>query len=295
MQAKLGNLALLLGTVLGGIAAANSQKAGRQVALADDLSGQYLLQPVEVDGKVLAEAGRELDPVLTTSLRTAGVDEVIVSTPPKRQLTIPVTDPELVGRRLVDALSYGEDKSFAAGSFLDAERVATLAAAGVAEVTVQNNKVFAFADWEMKWLFFGAIALMVGGVALKRAAPVEAPVSEDGSPQASGPAALKAIVAGLVEKVDELAGRVDGLDPDDIHQAVDPLLADMLPFVEGRQHLSAAYGGKGFAAIMGHFASGERKLNRAWSAAVDGYPEEARKSVKAAAPYFHDALTAFPS
>ena len=72
-----------------------------------------------------------------------------------------------------------------------------------------------------------------------------------------------------------------------IHKELDRMVDGVLfDFAEARQGLMALYGFGGFAHVVGEFTRGERAVNRAWSAAVDGYPEEARSSVRRAREIF---------
>lgn len=51
------------------------------------------------------------------------------------------------------------------------------------------------------------------------------------------------------------------------------------PMVKYRHKLQEELGMEHFARVYSLFASGERHLNRAWSAVVDGYPDEALQSL----------------
>jgi hypothetical protein len=53
----------------------------------------------------------------------------------------------------------------------------------------------------------------------------------------------------------------------------------LFDFAAARHNLLALYGFGGFARIVGEFSRGERAVNRAWSAAVDGYSQESRDYV----------------
>lgn len=65
---------------------------------------------------------------------------------------------------------------------------------------------------------------------------------------------------------------------------LDPVLDDLFPQVmAGRESFRRRRGLGAFAALFGDLAYAERLLGRAWSASVDGYPEEARDALAAAA------------
>jgi hypothetical protein len=61
------------------------------------------------------------------------------------------------------------------------------------------------------------------------------------------------------------------------------------PFIEARPQLVSRLGLAGYAQLMDRFAAGERQLNRAWSAAADGYEEEAVACLDNAAVLFEEA------
>ncbi len=72
-----------------------------------------------------------------------------------------------------------------------------------------------------------------------------------------------------------------------IHRELDRLVDGALfDFAEAREGLLALHGFGGFARVVGEFSRGERAVNRGWSAAVDGYPCEARASVARAREIF---------
>jgi hypothetical protein len=116
--------------------------------------------------------------------------------------------------------------------------------------------------------------------------------------------------------VDSETIRTSGLDP--VRQALDRLLSEVgrlkqeLPamtpeavvafidercsehcnhFADQRELLKTAFGLVGFGEIMSEFASGERFLNRTWSAAADGYMEEADRSIQTSFAFFQAAQT----
>jgi hypothetical protein len=61
-------------------------------------------------------------------------------------------------------------------------------------------------------------------------------------------------------------------------------------FVESRESIAVAYGLPAYAAVMSHFAAGERYLNRVWSCSVDGYIDEAHKFLGFARDQFDEGL-----
>jgi len=354
MKRILGNWLLVLGTVLGALAAANSEKAGRWVDVPAEggLTGQFLLHPTALSGGEVP-AGTELDATTAERLREGGVEHVQISTPPRAAETVAVKGAASIEKRVVADdvvlarkpralpagtsltpclllelresgiekvlvqgeagpeekavgppgefglggsvlaadLSYDLPEKIRAGSFLSPERVDRILAAGVAEVRLQIPKTFRFDQWEMRWVFVLAVIVMALGVALKRSALGAAARESAGGGEGPSPAReLRELAAG----VRALAAEVETLDAAAIHARVDALLTGpCYRIVEGRQAF-AARGMGSFGAVMGPFSSGERRLNRAWSAAVDGYPDEARTCVREAVGFLEEAVAALP-
>jgi len=98
------------------------------------------------------------------------------------------------------------------------------------------------------------------------------------------------LLEGLLPQLRELAEELDGMDGMDIADRVEHLLAHtVLPFAESRQKLFDRLGMRVGAEILITAAFGERMLNRTWSAAADGYLEEARNSFRDGAAAFEEA------
>lgn len=102
---------------------------------------------------------------------------------------------------------------------------------------------------------------------------------------------LGAALRTLVSQVNDLADTLPELSPEETVAWIDarcvPLCAD---FADNREVMKRTFGLEGFAAVMSEFASGERFLNRVWSAAADGYMEEAWRSLKTSQRFFRAAL-----
>ena len=65
---------------------------------------------------------------------------------------------------------------------------------------------------------------------------------------------------------------------------------DIISFVEARESIGHVYGLAAYADIMSYFASGERYLNRVWSASADGYIDEVAAYLEKAQLQFSEAL-----
>lgn len=102
--------------------------------------------------------------------------------------------------------------------------------------------------------------------------------------------------AGLANSLDRMAVELDGivaavaLEPGagsaisvPISQLLDgPLKESLSSSVAGCMALRASHGSAEYANVMGPLAKVERMLNRAWSAAADGYSEEAQRCLQQA-------------
>ena len=87
----------------------------------------------------------------------------------------------------------------------------------------------------------------------------------------------------------ELAGldRLEVLSCERIHRELDRLIEGaVFDFAQNRNSLLVRLGYGPYSRVMADFSQAERTLNRAWSAAVDSYPGEARDSLKLAAELF---------
>lgn len=147
MQRTIGNLLLVLGTILGAIAAAESRKVYASVELAGDaeLSGEFLQRDVPApgagaEGAPLALAGAALEPTLVRRLRDAGVESVRVRRPPRAEEELAVADDALAGRVLAApvVLPNEEAEQIRSGRILTAGFVERIRAAGVRELAVKD-------------------------------------------------------------------------------------------------------------------------------------------------------------
>ena len=87
----------------------------------------------------------------------------------------------------------------------------------------------------------------------------------------------------LLNGIAELRGGIQDDDPQGIVDYIDDCMAEpFAEFADARNALVQRFGLQGFADVMTQFASGERFVNRAWSAAADGYIDEARASLERA-------------
>lgn len=99
-----------------------------------------------------------------------------------------------------------------------------------------------------------------------------------------------------IKIMEELIGKISDINyhemsPDQIKENLEESeLTYLIPFAEHRHQFQHDYGMMKFADFFSDFAAGERNLNRAWSAIVDGYPEESRNSLDRSLLSFKDCL-----
>lgn len=103
---------------------------------------------------------------------------------------------------------------------------------------------------------------------------------------AAATASLESVRDHLVQasaRVTALAGQIDQLSCEEVLPMIDEECAPLLTeFADGRAVILHRFGTAAYAEVMTEFASGERYLNRAWSAAADGYVDEVELSLNAA-------------
>ena len=88
---------------------------------------------------------------------------------------------------------------------------------------------------------------------------------------------LKRAISHLVQQSSELIQLQDKVPPSQIVQKIDDDCAlDFQNFADSRKSIISGYGLTSYAEIMTQFAAGERAMNRVWSAAADGYVDEAK-------------------
>ena len=91
----------------------------------------------------------------------------------------------------------------------------------------------------------------------------------------------------ITDNLDRLAGSKEELTCERIHRELDHLIeGPLFDFAQARDSLLATFGFASYARVIAEFTRGERAASRAWSAAVDGYLDEAIKSLELAREVF---------
>lgn len=143
---------------------------------------------------------------------------------------------------------------------------------------------------EVKWSYFGiAFATGVVGVLLARLGSHR--MSHDEGK-------LSANIQDIVDSLGRIVKNTMQLNTDklsihtyDMRHKIDELVAaDIIIFADARESITALYGLGTFSEVMGHFAAGERYLNRVWSASADGYIDEVNAYIEKSQSQFQQAL-----
>lgn len=80
------------------------------------------------------------------------------------------------------------------------------------------------------------------------------------------------------------------MDEEDLQDKIELIQSyQILPFVKNKNELSKKLSISDFTSVFAPFATGERYLNRSWSALVDGYKEESEKSLNISKENFKEA------
>ncbi len=199
----------------------------------------------------------------------------------------------LTTRREADASGLGEAVVEARGAWLAATE-AELEPAARAAVLAPVPPAERLRGWlDDSGVFFGlGLLLVVVGAILGRVASgreaSEAPVGEHGD---AAPARdLGDLLERLREDVAALAAEASARgeprsdDFESLKQRIHELVVEKVePIADAAPRVQSKYGITVFADVFGPFSSGERYLNRAWSALVDRHWDEAASSLERAA------------
>ncbi len=160
---------------------------------------------------------------------------------------------------------------------------------GGALLSVQNVEVET-APWStIPWGAYGiAVAIGSGGVLLLRWER-----RRHRAAAAADQAGIDAVERWLdraAQLAGELAQQLDDMTCEQVLEYIDrECVPVMIEFADNRNAIAHRFGNRAFAKVMTEFATGERYLNRAWSAAADGYVDEVQRSVEHAARFLSQA------
>ena len=139
------------------------------------------------------------------------------------------------------------------------------------------------------WSFFvpAALAAIVGVILVKR----------DASGQATSEKVLAAnrnelteSLSNILSNLDEMINAGKSVATAQLRDEIDSRLRDDLRrFADARESMIHLFSLQTYADIMSNFATGERYVNRVWSASADGYDNEARTYLSKARTQFSAA------
>jgi hypothetical protein len=145
--------------------------------------------------------------------------------------------------------------------------------------------VAALDENDVDWMLFaiGAAAAIAGVIIAKRTSAAEA---RSGAVLEMNRNELNESIDNIVKDLGEVTG---GSVPsgEALRDWIDTQLRnDLRRFAEARSSMVHLYGLQTYADIMSEFAAGERYVNRVWSAAADGYDDEAHQCLDRASAQF---------
>lgn len=143
---------------------------------------------------------------------------------------------------------------------------------------------FSLERWESKWAFLGGTVLLLAGALLARAARKRATATVGTHREGPNPAAA---LSELESQLRNLLVEAKSMSEEEALRRIVERLGDlqrtcMQTFIDAREDLIARYGLASFADLMDHYAASDRQINRSWSAAADGYLEEALECLEEA-------------
>jgi hypothetical protein len=137
----------------------------------------------------------------------------------------------------------------------------------------------------VNWTLFGiaAIAAIAGVIIAKQA---DRATATSGSVLETNRNELNDSIGNIVGDLGEMAAGTSARGETLRDWIDEKLRPDLRRFVDARQSMVHLYGLQTYADIMSEFASGERYINRVWSASADGYDGEAETYLGKAAEQF---------
>ena len=139
------------------------------------------------------------------------------------------------------------------------------------------------------WMLYtpAAIAAATGVWLVKRATHGEA---SSASVLSANRTELSESLQNIVVNLEQMQNAVEVTPIAALRDEIDAKLReDLRRFADARESLIHLFGLQTYADIMSSFATGERYVNRVWSASADGYNAEARDYIARAADQFRNA------
>ena len=137
--------------------------------------------------------------------------------------------------------------------------------------------------------FVVAVIVGVAGVVMVRLVTRQAAREED--TLTANMQNLLESLSRVVDNITLLSREKESINPYDLRHRIDELFPeDLTIFVDARESIGHVYGLQAYADVMSIFSSGERHLNRVWSASADGYIHECHTYLEKAREQFATTL-----
>lgn len=141
----------------------------------------------------------------------------------------------------------------------------------------------------VNWTYM-TIALLIGLVGIILVHRANKNANQDQGTMQSNIDIIDISIHNIVESLGQLNADKDQINTYDVSHKLDELLLDDLNnFVEARRTIGHRYNLNAYADVMNNFASGERYVNRVWSASADGYIDEVNEYLQKALDQFVEA------
>jgi hypothetical protein len=154
--------------------------------------------------------------------------------------------------------------------------------AGTLAAIVNTDKIL--------WHYFAAsLAVGAAGIVLVRVSHHK--VSRAEGKLADNMQAIETSLNRIVNNVTQFNKEKHSIDTYEIRHRIDELfIEDLNTFIQARESIAHIYGLPAYADVMSCFATGERYLNRVWSASADGYIDEVNTYLDKAQEQFTESL-----
>ncbi len=165
-------------------------------------------------------------------------------------------------------------------------------AAGYTLITVGFvvSSLFAATQLEGNWSWFSlSLLVSVIGIFMVRSTENREALHED--TLNANLQTIRDSLREIVTHVEAIRNNIDENNPQAVHLEIDKHLPGHLnAFVEARKSIGHMFGLQVYADVMSFYATGERYLNRVWSASADGYIDEVTDYIARSQHQFEEAL-----
>ncbi len=157
------------------------------------------------------------------------------------------------------------------------------------------SSLFAATQLQGNWIWFSlSLLVSVAGIFMVRSTETKAAMHED--TLNANLQTIRDSLKEIVARVETIKNNIDENNPQAVHLEIDKQLPRHLTaFVEARKSIGHMFGLQVYADMMSFYATGERYLNRVWSASTDGYIDEVTDYIARSQHQFEEALAVVES